>query len=149
MENMKDTIIKKVNELIVKRFKTFSYSLSHQRLVLIMSLLCLYCIHHTVQAKTYVFVSYSMNDGALQAYFKEAIRDKAVLVMRGLAKDSFQETKARCDKLSIAYNIDPELFDTYGVKVVPTIVRDTKGVIKKITGHIPLREALKIFKGGQ
>ena len=97
------------------------------------------------QAITYVFVSHSMPEPALQAYFKEAQHSKAILVMRGLYQDSFIATKNKSEALKITYDINPNLFEDYGIKVVPTIVEDNEDIVKKITGHIPLTEALKIF----
>jgi conjugal transfer pilus assembly protein TrbC len=96
-------------------------------------------------AELYIFVSHSMNDKALQAYYKEAQSLRAKLVVRGLIDDSFLETKAKLDDLSISYDIDPNLFEKYDVQVVPTIVRDQNNRQSKVVGHIPLIEALKIF----
>ncbi len=96
-------------------------------------------------AATYVFVSFSMPDNALKSYFKEAQKHNAILVMRGLKDDSFQETQKKTLELKITYNIDPELFEKYEVSKVPVIVLD-EGNIKKITGHISLTKALEILK---
>jgi len=98
-----------------------------------------------VQAKTYVFVSHSLKDTALKAYFKEAQALGATLVVRGLVEDSFMATKKKIDDVQISYEINPPLFDHYDVTVVPTIVRDEGGRIQKISGHIPLKTALEIF----
>ena len=110
----------------------------------IMGLLVL-CWAPISHATTYIFVSHSMPEPALQAYFKEAQKSKAILVMRGLYQDSFIATKNKSEALKITYDINPNLFEDYGIKVVPTIVEDNEGIVKKITGHIPLTEALKIF----
>ena len=96
-------------------------------------------------ANTYVFVSFTMNDEAIKAYFVEASKIGATLVMRGLIDDSFIATKAKLDELNIAYDINPELFEKYNVRQVPTIIDVQKDSIKQITGHIPLTEALRIF----
>jgi conjugal transfer pilus assembly protein TrbC len=69
----------------------------------------------------------------------------AVLVMRGLIDDSFMATKAKLEELKIEYIIDPELFVKYNVTKVPTIVQDNGDVVRKVTGHIPLLDAIKIF----
>ena len=98
------------------------------------------------EVSVYVFVSHSMSDGALKAYFKEARANGATLVVRGLINDSFMETKAKCEDLQINYDVNPVLFDDYGIKVVPTIISEEKKWVKKITGHIPLIEALRIFR---
>lgn len=106
----------------------------------------LLCLNFAVEAKIYVFVSHSMNDSALQQYYKEAESLGATLIMRGLIDDSFTKNKEKAELLKIAYDINPELFDEYQITVVPVIVKHEKNVIQKITGHLPLREALKIFE---
>lgn len=99
----------------------------------------------STQATTYIFVSHSMPDSALRAYFKEAQNHEAILVMRGLYQDDFMATKAKAEDLKITYQIDPNLFDAYGIKQVPVIIQDNDGMVKKITGHIRLQEALRQF----
>ena len=96
-------------------------------------------------AITYVFVSFSLNDETLKSYYKEAESFDAVLVMRGLIDDSFMATKAKLDELKIAYNIDPDLFEKYQVKSVPTIVQDDGTTTKKMIGNIKLSEVLRVF----
>lgn len=102
-------------------------------------------LNFSVEAKIYIFVSHSMNDSALQQYYKEAERLGAILIMRGLLDDSFTKNKEKAELLKIAYDINPELFDEYQITVVPVIVKHENNIIQKITGHLPLREALKIF----
>jgi len=109
---------------------------------------CSLLIVSVAYAETYIFVSHSMNDSALQQYYKEAQAVGATLVMRGLIDNSFIKNKERAEFLRIGYDIHPELFEEYQVTVVPTIVKDADGWIQKITGHLPLREALKIFDEG-
>ena len=41
--------------------------------------------------------------------------------------------------------IYPKKFEKYDVKLVPTIVKDKNGDVKKISGHIALKNALEIF----
>ena len=101
-----------------------------------------------VYAETYIFVSHSMNMHALRQYYQEAQELGATLVMRGLIDDSFKKNQEQAELLGIGYDIHPELFDEFQVTVVPTIVRDLDGVVQKITGHLPLREVLKIFDEG-
>lgn len=117
------------------------------RIINIVSKLCwLFLITPSISfASIYVFVSFTMNDEALKAYYIDANKIGATLVMRGLIDDSFTVTKAKLDELGIAYDINPELFDKYNVRQVPTIVEDKIDSIKQITGHIPLIEALRIF----
>ena len=62
-----------------------------------------------VRAETYVFVSYSMPDNALKAYFKEAQELGATLVMRGLKDDSFILSSTKSQELGITYDITNKL----------------------------------------
>ena len=96
-------------------------------------------------AALYVFVSHSMGDEALKAYDREAKRHGGTLVMRGLLNDSFVQTKEKADRLKITYDINPQLFDEYQVRSVPVIV-ETHPTPQKISGHIPLKEALYAFQ---
>ncbi len=118
---------------------------SHTRFAIFASALCLCLLANVASAKTYIFVSFSQNDSSLQAYYAEAKRLGATLVMRGLLDDSFVATKAKTEAIEVAYDIDPTLFDKYGIESVPTIVRDEGGKIQKVAGHIPLQSALDIF----
>lgn len=97
----------------------------------------------------YIFVSFSMPDEALKAYYKEAEGLQATLVIRGLVNNNFLETRQKALELSINFNIDPELFENYSVKSVPVIIEDDEFTgIKKVSGHIPLAAALELFKQG-
>lgn len=97
----------------------------------------------------YIFVSFSMPDEALKAYYKEAEELQTTLVIRGLVNNNFLETRQKALELSINFNIDPELFENYSVKSVPVIIEDDEFTgIKKVSGHIPLTEALDLFKRG-
>lgn len=120
---------------VIKNFLTLK--------ILIISIL--FFLVDVAHSAIYVFVSHSMNNNSLQQYYQEAEALGATLVMRGLIDDSFTKNQERAALLGIGYDIDPELFDQFAVTVVPAIVRDNDGVVQKITGHLPLREALKIF----
>jgi conjugal transfer pilus assembly protein TrbC len=97
----------------------------------------------------YIFVSFSMPDEALKAYYKEAEELQATLVIRGLVNNNFLETRQKALELSINFNIDPELFENYSIKSVPVIIEDDEFTgIKKVSGHIPLKDALELFRQG-
>ena len=123
-----------------------------------------------------IFVSFSLPDEALKSYYQEARLLGGKLIMRGLKNNSFQDTQVKTRKLAINLDIDPSLFEEYGVVVVPTIVLISDGnkqdgeqpnsqlllanqecstdgqhqqlskVVKKITGHVPLAKALEIME---
>ncbi|EER20882.1 MULTISPECIES: TrbC family F-type conjugative pilus assembly protein [spotted fever group] len=97
----------------------------------------------------YIFVSFSMSDEALKAYYRESEELQAILVIRGLVNNNFLDTRQKALDLSINFNIDPELFENYHVTSVPVIIEDDKLTgIKKVSGHIPLSAALELFKQG-
>ena len=99
----------------------------------------------------YVFVSFSINDESLRSYFNEANSCGAKLVMRGLVgekvkRNRFAETKARMEKVRINVDLDPNLFEQFGIKQVPAVVVvNSDKTIKKISGHITLKKALEIM----
>lgn len=110
-----------------------------------------------------IFVSFSMPDAALQSYYQEVQLLGGKLVMRGLKNNSFKDTQVKTMKLGINFDIDPTLFEEYGITTVPTILLISdknrqgnelsnqldllkKQDIKKITGHIPLVKALEIME---
>lgn len=125
-----------------------------------------------------IFVSFSMPDAALQSYYQETQTLGGKLIIRGLKNNSFKDTQAKTMKLGINFDIDPALFEKYGVVVVPTIVlisnsnkqnneqptnqlqscnqeytkdrqpQQTSFIAKKITGHIPLEKAIEIMEKG-
>jgi hypothetical protein len=77
------------------------------------------CGHSLAENKPpviYIFVSFSMNDAALRAYYKDASKLGATLVIRGLVDNSFNATKDKLSQLNISCDIDPELFTKYAVK---------------------------------
>lgn len=112
-------------------------------------LLLVIMVNQSAIAQIYIFVSYSMPDSALQSYHQQAQQKQAILVMQGLKDDSFTATKVKADQLKIIYDINPELFDQYGIEEVPVIIKDDgEGRIKKIIGHLSLLEALRIMEDG-
>ena len=111
----------------------------------------LFSSHHIAVADTtagevLVFVSASMGDRALQEYFAEAERrGNCRLIMRGLHDNSFLRTKALADRLKIRWDIDPTLFEAYGVEVVPTIVLLGKKRAGLLRGANTIKAALEKF----
>lgn len=74
----------------------------------------------------FIFVSLSMPEATLARLVDQAARAKATILIRGFAKGSLRETVARLQKLigqrEVAVLIDPQAFDRYAVKRVPTFV---------------------------
>lgn len=73
-----------------------------------------------------VFISLSMPRASLERLFAQAERAGAVLVLRGLVKESWRETGAALHPLlarhRVALQIDPQAFDRYGIAAVPSMV---------------------------
>jgi len=73
-----------------------------------------------------VFVSFTMPEKTLTRLVDQAARAKATLVLRGLVNGSLQETVARVQKLmdgrKVAFQIDPQAFERFGVAAAPTFV---------------------------
>lgn len=74
----------------------------------------------------FVFVSLAMPEPTLARLVDQAARARAAILIRGFANGSLRETVARIQKLigqrEVAVLIDPQAFDRYAVKRVPTFV---------------------------
>ena len=74
----------------------------------------------------FVFVSLAMPEPTLARLVDQAARARAAILIRGVAQGSLRETVARIQKLvdkrEVAILIDPQAFDRYAVKRVPTFV---------------------------
>ena len=78
----------------------------------------------------------------LQAVFAQAQKYNALLIMRGLYKNSFQATRQKMEEIRINVMIDPNIFDTFKVVHVPTMIGIKDGVAYKISGNVSLEQAL-------
>lgn len=74
----------------------------------------------------FVFVSLAMPEPTLARLVDQAARAKASILIRGFANGSLRETVGRIQKLigqrEVAVFIDPQAFERYAVKRVPTFV---------------------------
>lgn len=74
----------------------------------------------------YIFISTSMPKQALKEIFSKATKEEALIVLRGFKNNSYLETQAYFSNLiretNTGFVIDPELFDTYKINVVPSFV---------------------------
>jgi len=84
-------------------------------------------------SRFYVFVSFSMPDVTLQRLMQQAERIGAPLVLRGMVENDMNKTRIKVGKLLDAdkrgntsvdggLNIDPTLYDRFGISVVPAFV---------------------------
>jgi len=97
----------------------------------------------------FVFVSASMPMQTLIAYERAAQKYGFHLIMQGLIKGSYRETTSVFQefikKTGGGISIDPELFNTYQIKAVPTIILADKNAIDRVAGNITLDYALELF----
>lgn len=99
-----------------------------------------------------VFVTLSMSDDSLKTYAHDLQKINGRLVIRGLVEDSLPKTKARLEKLGIAIDIDPPMFDKFNIEMAPVIIhaRLSKGEyvlddFDRITGQVSLHYAIDKF----
>jgi len=99
-----------------------------------------------------LFVSFALSDESLKAYARDLEIIGGRLVLRGLLNNSFAQTQKKLSALQIAIDIDPPLFETYGITHVPTFIHLAPSSSSEtppydsVQGHISLSHALEIFK---
>ncbi len=93
-----------------------------------------------------IFVSFSMPEASLKSLSREAQKQGAVLVMRGLYRDSFVQTAQKLQQLGITVDIHPELFEAHHIVSVPTFIKIDNGrPLYRLKGNVTLDFALKKF----
>ena len=85
-----------------------------------------------------IFVTLTMPAGSLERLVEQAERAGAVLMLRGLHRQSMRETLAAVNALigtrRVHWLIDPEAFERYGIKVAPTFVLTPANDASSISG---------------
>jgi len=99
-------------------------------------------------AAVHVFVSFSMPETLLIQTFREAEQLNLPVYIKGLHQNSMKLTAQKIMEYtkevpSLSLQIDPTLFDKYGINQVPAIVSDNGQVFDVIYGNLKLKEALK------
>lgn len=97
-----------------------------------------------------VFVSFSMPDTALLSFSKALEKTGGTLVFRGLPENSFQEFAQKILELKkqgmgAQVSVDPESFEKFQIKNVPTICLNGNEGMDKISGNVSLQYALSSF----
>lgn len=92
-----------------------------------------------------IFVSLSMPKESLKNLYKDAELKKIPLIIRGLKNNSFKETAEAIKALEISVQIDPNLFEKYEIKTVPTFVATNKHEPLQINGNVSLSYAERKF----
>ncbi len=80
---------------------------------------------HEVSPHLYVFISASLTTGELAALARDSASLQAPMLLRGLVGSSLQETLLNLKDVvaqGAALEVDPLLFETYGVDAVPAVV---------------------------
>lgn len=90
-----------------------------------------------------IFVSLSMPKKSLKNLYREAEQQSLPLILRGLKNNSFKETIDALKELEIAVQIDPNLFEEYQVKTVPTFIAIHQKEPLQIQGNVSLSYAQK------
>lgn len=101
--------------------------------------------------KIYVFVSLSIPKVSLEALLKEAPKHNATLVLRGLKNNSFKETAKviqdfhnKQEGEGVGFEINPELFEKYGILHVPVFLNLTNN--NRLSGNVTLSFAAQKLK---
>lgn len=108
-----------------------------------------------VAGEVLVFVSWSMPEVAIKQWMSEAENFDASINVQGLIAENFPKSIAKMQKFveennsEGGINIDPELFERYGVKKVPAVVvrqyDNPDSPFDMVYGTSTIKEALKII----
>lgn len=95
------------------------------------------------EGKLLIFVSFSMPDNIWLELSQEAKKYGAILVVRGLPKNSFvvfskKLLSLRKKGMDADVDIDPEAFQKYKIKQVPSFVIEDSKNYDKVSGNISL-----------
>ena len=90
-----------------------------------------------------IFVSASMPIASLKKLAYQATKHNALLVIRGMVKGSMVETAKLVDEIDHPLDIDPKLFERFGVKQVPVFVIPHHASWHTVSGNVELNFALE------
>lgn len=99
-----------------------------------------------------VFVSFSMPKNLLEETLKEGARLNIPAYLNGLYHDSMNETALKVMALSehipnLNLQIDPTLFERFGIHQVPALVVENGKAFDVIYGHLSIKEGLARMAG--
>lgn len=104
------------------------------------------------ESEILIFASFSIPDESLKALSDQARQRGCRLIMRGLYENSFQKTRTKALELGVSFEIDPNLFEAFNIKSVPTFIqgRVEKGrlILKdhdRLVGNVSLNYVLEGF----
>lgn len=105
------------------------------------------------KAHLWIFISLSMPEASLKHLIAQSERSGAVLVLRGFQDHSLRRTFIRIRQLlgkrRATIQIDPRLYDQFGIKVVPTFVLQRSNAITEncSSNHCDRSDAFVITSG--
>jgi len=99
-----------------------------------------------------VFMSFSVPIATWKHYALEAKGINALFILRGIPDNSFPAFAVKMDEfrkegIDLSIDIDPDLFEQYGIEAVPTIVLKREDGYDKIAGNLRLEDACRIMGG--
>lgn len=116
--------------------------------------LLLLCLINKVlfAAQVLVFVSFSMPTKLMEEILAESSHFNIPVYLNGLYHDSMPETARKVMALSeqipnLTLQIDPTLFDRFGIKQVPALVVANGNAFDVIYGHLSIKEGLARMAG--
>lgn len=92
-----------------------------------------------------LFVSFSLPEASLQQLSAQMKALGGRVILKGLIEDSFQKTQEKLFKMGLELEIDPLLFESYGITRVPTYVLSQGSTYDQVAGHISPQTALELL----
>ena len=93
--------------------------------------------------KPLIFVSSSMPIASLKRLSYQAQQQGAILVIRGMVDGSMHKTAQLVDQMDHPLEIDPKLFEQFGIDKVPMFIIPHKRRWYKVAGNVELTFALE------
>ncbi|MCE3045409.1 type-F conjugative transfer system pilin assembly protein TrbC [Legionella sp. 16cNR16C] len=118
----------------------------------ILGLACLFITATSFAVQVSILVSFSMPETLLQETLKESAKLHIPAYLNGLYQDSMRETALKVMALSqriphLNLNIDPTLFERFGIQQVPALVVEEGNAFDVIYGHLSIEEGLARMAG--
>ncbi|WP_242604793.1 type-F conjugative transfer system pilin assembly protein TrbC [Legionella busanensis] len=105
-----------------------------------------------IAATLSVLVSFSMPTNLLEETLKESSRLGIPVYLNGLYHDSIEDSALKIMALSkhvpnLNLQIDPTIFERFGITEVPALIADNGATFDVIYGHLPIKEGLARMAG--
>jgi len=89
-----------------------------------------------------VFISQSLPEDSVRELWIQAQKAGGKLVLRGLVGNSFPQTQAWIRRLAIVADIDPNRFEEFAIREVPTFILASGEKQDRMVGNVSLAEFL-------